>query len=430
MDKNKLILVLSFSLFLFGSFSDSFDIKRVEGVMNEYMTLMQDYSNLPPASDAVEKKGELISLFDLNAIAGYEYASDLFKPEECDAPSLNSYLDYITKNYQNKIVVSFTKPYYFKCLRKIGTKEFAIVSVDKSLEYLGQKSNNKKLIIGIDVSDYKINMVAFPENLQKDNNCVIDQKQDEQNDLFNENSNNGDRLLINKDFIGAKNFYEKALNYKPNDNHVLSQLNKCNDILNYNSYKTEAENNFLNKKFNKAKDLFLKIVSKYPINKEYAEKKIKECDEGIRIENYELYKQFGDDYFKKEYYTLASQNYQSSLKYNPNDSYLLGMIKKCDNSTPTKVNEAISKAIYLAEKQHKLAEAFQMLSYYEGSGMLKGDNYYFMAMMMDGRDDNVDKLMKYSKKQCYQLAQEYCVKGIRRGDKKCVDMWNNILKIK
>ncbi len=266
------IYTLSFlPFFVYGQF----DKKRVEAVMNEYMTLMQDYSNLPLSSDAVEKKAELINLFDLNAIAGYEYASDLFRPEECNGISLNSYLDFIAKKYHNKIDVSFSNIYFYNCNIKNSGKEFAIVSVDKSLKYtgdkpiIGDKIKRVSLIIGIDISNYKIHMVVFKSNFINPNKDCLDQKQ-------------------------------------------------------------EAELKLAEKRFYLSKELFIKLASQDSEYEDYALKKIIECDNGLGIENYELYKKFGDEYYNKQSYQNALKSFQMALRYKINDSYILDMIRKCE----------------------------------------------------------------------------------------------------
>ncbi len=414
-----------------------FDKEKVKQLAQKYFTLMEVYSDLPPDKSANDYRSQLLDIFDVNVRTGIDFASDLFTADDQANLRFYDYLTTIEDKYENKIQVDFKNDYYFTCTAKIDNKEFAYVSVDKTLEYIGEKqlsidSKTRKvnLLIGIDISQpaYKINMIVFRPYKEKDNSCILDQKQDEQIALFGEYSKFGDSYYSKRDYVSAKNLYEKALIYKANDSRVLSQINLCNNILNFESYKSSAEKNLTEKKFNKAREIFVKISSEYSEHKSYTLNKIKECDEGIRIENYNFYKNLGNENYKKRFYSKAVENFNSALKYDKSEISLINdMIHKSSIADHKYAQTQINHAVYIAEKKNNLVEAFKILSYYEASNLLSGQNYYFMAMMLDGNEKNIRQKIHYSKRQAYHLAKEYCLKGKNLGNGNAEFMWERIL---
>lgn len=271
-------------------------------------------------------------------------------------------------------------------------------------------------------------MVVFRPYKEKDNSCILDQQKDEQLTLYAEYSRFADSYYSKRDYVSAKNLYEKALLYKANDSKVQNQIKLCNNILNFESYKSSAEKFLTEKKFNQAKEIFLKISSEYSEHKAYAQSKVKECDEGIRIENYNFYKNLANENYKKSFYAKAIENFRNALNYDKSETaYINEMIHKCSISDQNFAQTQIKKAVYLAEKKNDYVGAFKILSYYEASNLLSGQNYYFMAMMLDGNQDRIRQKVNYSKKQAYHLAKEYCLKGMSLGNKNAEFMWNRIL---
>lgn len=433
MQKKIFFFLFIFSFFLFDSYkvNASFDKKQVEILVSLYEELLITYSNAPNEDVADSKRMDLYKLFEVPQL---EHAFDLFNNEEDDELNAESYLRIIKTVYDNKILIDFTNLHIFSCTGNINGVQFAYATLNKKLEYVGNKNEfinkrkNVKILIGINVSkpDYKINLIVFPEEFKSPNSgCVIDEKQDEQNVLFGENFALAELSLKREDYISAKQFYEKALLYKPLDSKILLQLSKCNSIINYESYQTNAEEYFSEGYFSKAKELFEKIVSQYPDQKENALDKIKTCDDQIRLKNYSEYKKMGDDGFNKHFYGAASENYRTALKYNPNDPYSISMIKKCANADVSRAMNGIKKARELISLQNKkyFPEIIQIYTYFEPSGLLSGQDYYNMAAILDVAYGNVSNTLKYTKVQSYHLAKEYCLKSMAKGYGSADGLW-------
>lgn len=406
-------------------------MKKVEMLVNLYKELLITYSNAPNDTIAESKKWDLYNLFETPQL---RHAYDLFNNEETYGVNAESYLRIIKNIYDNKILVDFENLHIFSCIANINGKQFALATIDKKLEYIGNKDEFKnktrtvKILIGINItkSEYKINLVIFPEEyLAIDKSCIIDEKQDNQKILFTENITIADLAYIQKDFVTAKQFYEKALLYKNDDSNILMQLNKCNSFINLVSFQTNADKYLTEGDFSKAKEMFEQIMNQYPEKRDYALNNINNCDEQIRWQNYNEYKKAGDDNFRKLFYQAATENYRSALKYNPNDSYSLMMIKKCDNADKTTAINGIYKARELVSRKNKkyFPEIIKILTYYEPSGLLTGQDYYNLAAILDVAYSNVNMAMNYTKRQSYHLAKEYCLKSMAKGYKSADELW-------
>lgn len=432
---NKIIytsLLLTLLTFLLsGKLLASYDKKQVEFVINMYCEMLTTYSNAPNYETAQSKRRGLNELFDHKQL---DHAFDLFGDEGRNNDNFESYVRIIEESYDNKILVEFNNLYVFSCTAKINGKEFAYVLLDKKLKYIGNKSEfkdkekNVKILIGINVSTsaYKIDLVVFPEEYKSnDENCIINVKQDQQNVLYEENMKIADIAFYQKDYVSAKQFYEKATLFMPNDSKALSQLNICNSIINYESYLSSADKYFTDKNYSKAKKLYEDIVTQFPDMKEYSLSKIKSCNEQINFQNFNEYKKIGDENYNKEFYSAAVENYKSALTYRPNDEYILLMIKKCANADKSKVDYQLKNARKLVSENKKslFPDIIEIYTYYEPSGQLTGQDYYNMAAILDVAYHEVIDKMNYTKVQSYHLAKEYCLKSIAKGYDSANALW-------
>jgi tetratricopeptide (TPR) repeat protein len=421
-----LICILSTKIVL-----GAFDKKEVEMFVDLYEQLLTNFCNAPTDEIAGEKRLALRELFEFPLLP---IAYDLFDVSKPNKPLGDLYLYMISKEYENKIKVEFSNVHIFSCIDRRETQEFALVTFDKKLVYIGDKpeyrnkQRNVKILLAINVtgSDYKINIVTFPEEyITAKGGCIIDEKQDNQNELFQNNYLIAEQAFKQKNYIAAKQYFEKSLLYKPNESRVKSLIEECNSQINYLNYKVEAEKSFSKGMYSDAKELFEKIIIQYPDNKEYAEVSIKECENKIRFQNYIEYKKIGDDYFRKEFYTTASKYYLNALNDNPGDNYLLSMIKKCNNADKTTVLKGINQArnlVAFSNKKH-FPDIIKIYTYFESSGLLTGQDYYNMAAILDVGYNNVCNELKYSKDQSFHLAKEYCLKSRAKGYKSADVLW-------
>jgi hypothetical protein len=428
---SSLTFIAYFFLFVF-SISLHVDLskKEKEGVLlvaSQYSALITSYSNCKNQDKPDFLHKQIEDLFiGKSEFQSLPHACDLFKDEK--RLSCADYLDAIEENYQHNLKVDFSSPpQLIKCSEYINNRRIVYVGFDKSLSFHDFPVKNVKIILAICISDtnFKIISVFYPKEYSNRGTCLFDQYNGSNKILFEQYFRTGDELFYDKDFINAIKEYESARLYDTNK-HLESQIIECNMMLNLDSYKRSAELLFNHSEFYKAKDTYKQIIKLYPKEELDILPKINQCNFEIINQEYNRNKILADEYFAKQFYKRASQVYETCLEYKPNDLYSINKIKECHFDDPIAVKSIINQAIYLAEKEGKWAGAFKLLYNVEESQILTGDNYYFMAMMMDGRDQKVDKIMGFTKNMCNHLAIIYCKKAIGKGNKKAVLMWDDI----
>ena len=243
-------------------------------------------------------------------------------------------------------------------------------------------------------------------------------------DKFTEIKKSGDNAFAVSNYRVAKDCYEEALKIK-NDSYLSEQIKKCNNQITCLTDIKLAEDYFQQKDYKKSMDVLNKISNNCLDDKRNAVEKINLCNDLIRKQHYAHYLKMGDDLFNTQLYTNAKDAYSKGLEFSPNDSYLLKQIKTCEENGTQFVQNEIRKAIALAENG-KLANAFSLFYRYESSGLLDGDNYYFMAMVLDNNDENAGKPFKITRRERYHLAKIYCIAAKNKGNKNAENMYFEI----
>jgi tetratricopeptide (TPR) repeat protein len=403
--------------------SPNYDKAQIEDFVNKYISLLINYADCPNRELAIDKRRQLVRLFE-NRL--FPHSFDLFNNED-NEQIVDTYILNIENNYNNKIEMEFSNVHIYTCTEEKEGVKYAFVTADKTLTYEG-KTRNVKVLLGINITtdDYKINQVVFPEEyITSKGKCSLDETIDENKSMYEYNRAIADIAFKKNDYVSAKKFYEKALNFEDDDVYSLSQIKKCNDFLNYSSYKTNADNEFNKSDFNKAKKLYEKILKDYPENKNYAQDMIVKCNQKIKEQTFEDIKADAEDYYKRGIYNKAKEYYLDALNYKSNDAYVLDMVKKCDMGDKNKVQNELQRARNLVSQNTKesYAEAIKTYTYFEPSGMLTAKDYYTMASILDMAYAQVNKILGYGKNHSYFLAKEYCLKSKKLGSQDATEMW-------
>src|SRR5690606_25323877 len=142
-----------------------------------------------------------------------------------------------------------------------------------------------------------------------------------------------------------------------------------------------------------------------------------------------------DYFYQGNLYNKALEYYQSALEFMPGDAYALAQVQLCQNRGLETAREEIRRAIRLAEAgPQNYGKAFKIFYTYEESGLLTAENYYFMAMMLDGRERSVRNEMGFSNRDFRRFMYIYCPKLRKASERekyeKGLDLLNYILSEK
>jgi tetratricopeptide (TPR) repeat protein len=400
--------------------------EEIYTVASSYAALITRYSYIKNQENPDELVSQIEKLFiGSTEFQSLSHACDLFSNE--GILSCADYLNCIEDKYNHKIAVDFGKPYLISCTENIAGRFTAYISMEKSLKYGDYKPKTVEIIIAIAVSNEnaKIISIFFPKEYTKLGNCTMNGKESIEESIYVQYISSAEKFYKSGDFINAKTMYENAFLYH-NDSKISDKIEFCSNQINLQSYWTEVNKNMDNSNFNRAMLILEKIEKLYPLEIEKIKLKKKECLIGIENQDFNKYQQLGDEFVQKQYFEQAIEAYNNCLKIKPQDSAIKKKINDAILSDSGAIDKAIKNAIYLAESKGKLAECFKIFYSLEISKKLKGENYYFMAMMMDGRDDHVDKFMGFSKNMCDHLAVIYCKEAMKLGNHDAKLMWQDI----
>lgn len=422
-------IIISLLIYSEGRFESDLSKIEKEGaleVASTYAVLLTRYGNCGDPIEGDKKYAELNKLFtSLDNFTSVHHANDLLKGENIN--SFDEYLNLIEENYNYRIYFDFGKPELLNCHEIIGSKKLAYVGMKKSIIFENNAAKNVYIILAINVQslNFKIDQVFFKSEYDdKNGTCQFNKRNKDDDNIYKQYFYSAEKYFDKKDFTNALSAYESASKYKREDMYIMSRIEACKILITTENLKQQAEVYYMKQDYYSARDLFQRLLKTN--HREIALRRISECNYAITEKKYSQLIGSANDYYKKEFWAKAIEVYQECLKIKPNESFVINRINECKSKDPIVVNKIISEAIILAERKGKLAEAFKLLYSVESSKMLDGENYYFMAMMMDGREDNVVELMGFKKNYCYHLAVVYCKKAINLGNQNAMLMWLNI----
>jgi tetratricopeptide (TPR) repeat protein len=350
----------------------------------------------------------------------------------------SNYLIDIRDVYNHKVNMDYTIKNVSACETSNQGFAFTFVFVTKTMMMVG---NVRKIEILVSVSNSskgtKIHRVDWlSTEIIKNDACLSNElkKEDKEiiaeatTDKFMEIKKNGDNAFSTNNYRVAKECYEEALKVK-NDNYLLEQIKICNNQITCQTDIKLAEDYTQKKEYKKSINILNKITSNCPKYKNKAIEKINFNSDLIKKQNYEHYLKIGDDLFTTQLYTNAKNAYLKALEFSPNNDYILKQISICEGRGAEFIQNEIRKAISLAENG-KLANAFSIFYRYESSNLLDGDNYYFMAMVLDNNDGKVTKLFNLTRKERFHLAKIYCINAMNKGNINAENMYFEIFNKK
>lgn len=394
-------------------------------VSSRYVSLMSEISKCGSSREGDIKRNQLRQIYTSSYdFVNNKHVCDLFRGES--NLSLDEYITCLEENYNYGIRVDYKLLEISDCMETVGGRSRGYVKFNKKLSYGGDEKNYEEIVaIEANNGEYKVVEVFFPADYNKNGACNMNAPPSMSDNLFNYYYDQGDAAYSRGDYIKAKEMYERALSYRQ-DSKVNSRISECNKLIDLTTLKAKAESYIRSEDYGYAKELWQKILNRYTTESNLAKSKMDECDRLQREKQYKQYIREADALFNSYFFQQASGAYQQALNIKPGDSYAQQKMYECKMKDASYIKGRINEAIRIAENNNKLKEAFEILYSVEPSGQLSGQNYYFMAMMMDGREQRVDRYMDFTPNQCDHLAVVYCKQAMRMGNAKAENMWDNI----
>lgn len=394
-------------------------------VSSRYASLMTDISKCGSAKEGDIKRNQLRQVYTSSYdFVNNKHVNDLFRGES--NLSLDEYITCLEENYNYGVRVDYKLLEISDCMETVGGKSRGYVKFNKKMSYGGEEKSYEEIVaIEVNGGEYKVVEVFFPADYNKNGACNMNSPPSMADNLFNNYEQNGDAAFSKGDYIKAKEMYERALSYRQ-DSRVNSRISECNKLIDLAALKAKAESYMRSQDYSYAKDMWQKVLNRFPNESSLAKSKIDECDRLQKEKQYKQYIREADALFNSYFFQQASGAYQQALYIKPGDNYAQQRMYECKMKDASYIRSRINEAIRLAENNNKLKEAFEILYLVEPSGQLGAQNYYFMAMMMDGREQRVDKYMDFTVNQCDHLAVVYCKQAMRMGSSKAENMWDNI----
>jgi tetratricopeptide (TPR) repeat protein len=196
-----------------------------------------------------------------------------------------------------------------------------------------------------------------------------------------------DALFEDKKYQEALTAYQVLKERGLDDSRITERVAACKQEIHLAQIKTQADDYYTRKEYASAKKLYQEILEYRQLDR-YAQERLEATSNMIR---YEQHKAQGDHYFfEDKFYFAAREQYESALKYKPDDDYARTQIVEVETalaSAESSVPNKVKSAITLWQKG-KLAESFVPLFEVEDSKLLKPGHYYMLgeaAIMEPGK---------------------------------------------
>lgn len=390
--------------------------------------------------EAFAKQVELIDKFS-NGMSARHF-NDLNRTSGRDLKA-SEYFSKIISQFQNKIVFEFSGISVDDCTISKDGRQYVMAYARKDVELPeGDKSSyDCCFVYDISAKPYKVDRIIQVERLEPSDRCVpVEQqrKQTASNNLaskkFKEYKSQADAALEVGNFTEAKDLYQSALFYKPNDTDAMLKYEESEEQLSYNSYFESAELLEAQGRYEEAVENYRK-AAKYQPGDTAVSERIGFCQAKIKEEsnasNFNYYRELGDLNFEKQYFESAQSHYKTALNYRPGDTYCESRSKECGRKIQLGQEKVVyaqlkkARNLVAREKVKAYAEAVEIYTELIPSGKLNGTDYFFLAQIMDGQLTPVKKRMNYDNRYCAILAREYCYKAAFEFENQAArDLWN------
>lgn len=346
---------------------------------------------------------------------------------ESSISELILFTDYIELLKKRKLDVAYSTDFSLKSCNNI---DGIYTIVDKKI--ISSNTNYRQLII-LERSkdgDYFISSLANFDYLES-NYCIPlpynGEEKIVENNIFNNKLEKANNLYNAEKYKDALDLYKEVLKIKPNK-EIESKINLCQTKINYIFLMNKVEYLINKKSYDNAIDLLIDMQTQYSEEKDFINEKLTFCKKKLKQEKIIFYVDMGDKHCSVGNLKSAKENYEKAINLAPSDNDIKAKMKKCLENDLSYQKQQIQAAIKKIEtsSEKEWIEPFKILKKYEKSSLLNGQNFYFMARMLNYKPKLIEGALKLDRCSIDNLAVNYCLKSIELGNKDAIYLYEFI----
>lgn len=422
----KIVISFLFLLFTTIAFGENPPIKeKIDAIISEYTTQI---NNLLSKQTSIIKLGEdYFVQIKSSVLDNVDHTNDLqsfnLAENKNSEIRLTDYITLLASDYRGLLKGEFIDKSIIidECPVSMEGKDVYLVTIKKEL-YFQNQTKVFDFLIGVNLnSEYPISFAFFNEVARSEKNipvnvaCLTDKQEEEIRDIrkrqFITLKNQADQYYIKEDYYNARESYKKALILNPENQDVIDGIDNSNFFI--IERRKEIIQTLINQEQYQNALLEINKVKPEDQTDEWYSEKIEICKTNLSAKQDKNELNRADVLFENHQAKKALSIYQSlSSSKHLDQTYITNQIIKCKESDPYFIQSALKKAYNEAVKSKKnYLSTFQTYSKYQSSGLLSGEQYYFMCLMMINKHSAVAKPMGYTKNQAKLLSRVYFYKA-------------------
>lgn len=422
----KIVILLLFFLFTTLAFGENPPIKeKIDAIIAEYTTQI---NNLLSKQTSIIKLGEdYFVQIKSSVLDNVDHTNDLqsfnLAQNKNSEIRLTDYITLLASDYRGLLKGEFIDKSIIidECPVSMQGKDVYLVTIKKEIFFQNQ-TKVFDFLIGVNLnSEYPISFAFFNEVARSEKNipvnvaCATDKQEEEIRDIrkrqFIALKSHAESYYIKEDYYNARESYRKALILNPEDQDVIDGIDNSNFFI--IERRKEIIQTLINQEQYQNALLEIDKVNPKDQTDEWYSEKIEICKTNLAAKADKSELNRADVLFENHQTKKALIIYQSLFNsLHVDQTYIGNQIIKCKESDPYFIQSALKKAYNEAVKSKKnYLSTFQTYSKYQSSGLLSGEQYYFMCLMMINKHSAVAKPMGYSKNQAKLLSRVYFYKA-------------------
>ena len=421
-------MVISFLFFLITplAFGTSPTVKeKIDAAISEYTAqinnlLSKQISTIKLGEDYFVqiKSSVLDNVYHSNDIKSFNFA-----PNTNSEIRLTDYITLLASDYRQQLKGEFIDKSIIidECPVSMKGKDVYLVTIKKEL-YFQNQTKVFDFLIGVNLNgEYPISFAFFNEVARSEKNipvnvaCATDKQENEIRNIrkrqFIALKSKAEEYYIKEDYYNAREYYGKALSLNPEDQDIIDGIDNSNFFI--VERRKEIIQTLIDQEQYKNALLEINKVKPRDQSDEWYSEKIEYCKTNLAAKQDKSELNRADVLFENHQTKKALRIYQNLANSKHIDqTYISGQIIKCKESDPEFIQKALKEAYDKAVKSKKnYLSTFKTYSKYQTSGLLSGEQYYFMCLMMINKHSAVAKPMGYSKNQAKLLSRVYFYKA-------------------